>query len=335
MIMATQAVEQTLMSKKQNEELKKLKEKIKPDSDCLDDVNRWRSTRRRRSVGKQLDDLSLDPEGNSNPNKKGNPNLGQKRNPNIGPKGHPDLDQARDSKFDQKRYANFDPERNPNLDPKGNPSSRPLRVDPPFIPMTPRKKDTQEQIIVVSPKQRNEDSGLENSTPEVSPPGEKSRTHWRTQSASSGSDKAVPTSSSETMTQQRFISSKRSFAPSPPSVPSPPLEESPVAQSGSDLSFHQAQIQTEKNASASFFCKKDHSEAALCKAVVAQGALEEVSGTFKAVPNKKHGKFSSVRIEIEATRENHAKVAAVKTIPSKEIQRASAHFKPMCEVIDE
>ena len=185
-------------------------------------------------------------------------------------------------------------------------------------------QDSQEQIIIASPKQRNEnsqDSGLENSTPEVSPPGDQSRTRWRSESASSGSDKITQSSQPENMTQQRFVSSKRSLAPSPPT------EETPATQAFSNLSFQQPETQVERNASANFICRKDHSEAAICKAVVAQGALEEVSGTFKAVPSQKHGKFSSVRIEIEATRENHAKVAAVKTVPAKEFERASGHFK--------
>uniref|UniRef100_A0AC34QGY6 LIM zinc-binding domain-containing protein n=1 Tax=Panagrolaimus sp. JU765 TaxID=591449 RepID=A0AC34QGY6_9BILA len=199
-------------------------------------------------------------------------------------------------------------------------------------PKKPIRMDTQEQIIIASPNQRNEgsqDSGLENSTPEVSPPGAQTRAYWRTDSASpvSSADDSLANSRAkgENMTQ-RFASSKRSLAPSPPT------EE--TVQSLSSLSLHSTP-QFEQNTNANFLCRKDHSEAALCKAVVAQGALEEAFGTFKAVPSHKNGKFSSVRIEIEATRENHAKVAAVKTISTKETLRASGHFKPMCEMIDE
>uniref|UniRef100_A0AC34GN97 LIM zinc-binding domain-containing protein n=1 Tax=Panagrolaimus sp. ES5 TaxID=591445 RepID=A0AC34GN97_9BILA len=228
-----------------------------------------------------------------------------------------------------------------------------------FIP-----RDTQEQIIIASPKQQqkqhtegsSQDSGLENSTPEVSPPGAaqsslSSRNYWRNESESSlasfTSDKyhlgttaattttlttkPVLSTSAESMTQKHFVSAKRSLAPSPPT-------ETSAIQQFSSLTLETNPI--ECNANAKFICRKDYSEAAICKAVVAQGALEETSAKVKAIPMtirtaQTGGKYSSVRIEVEATRENHAKVAAIKSVSAKEHQKTSGHFKPMCELIDE
>jgi hypothetical protein len=226
-----------------------------------------------------------------------------------------------------------------------------------FIP-----RDTQEQIIIASPKQQqqqrtegsSQDSGLENSTPEVSPPGaaQSSRNHWRNESESSlssftsdkfhsGGTSAITTTTTTTkpvlpstesiMTQKNFVSTKRSLAPSPPN-------ETTAVQQFSSLTLETNQI--ECNANAKFLCRKDYSEAAICKAVVAQGALEETSAKVKAIPMtirtaQTGGKYSSVRIEVEATRENHAKVAAIKSVSAKEHQKTTGNFKPMCELIDE
>ena len=123
------------------------------------------------------------------------------------------------------------------------------------------------------------------------------------------------------MTQKRFVSAKRSLAPSPPT-------ESSTIQQFSSFNLETHPI--ECNANAKFICRKDYSEAAICKAVVAQGALEETSAKIKApltIRAAQTGKYSSVRIEVEATRENHAKVAAIKSVSTKEHQKTTGNFK--------
>lgn len=179
----------------------------------------------------------------------------------------------------------------------------------------------------------------------MSPPGaaQSSRNHWRNESESSLSSftsdkfhsggtsatitttttKPVLPSTESIMTQKNFVSTKRSLAPSPPN-------ETTAVQQFSSLTLETNQI--ECNANAKFLCRKDYSEAAICKAVVAQGALEETSAKVKAIPMtirtaQTGGKYSSVRIEVEATRENHAKVAAIKSVSAKEHQKTTGNFK--------
>uniref|UniRef100_A0A7E4ZQN1 LIM zinc-binding domain-containing protein n=1 Tax=Panagrellus redivivus TaxID=6233 RepID=A0A7E4ZQN1_PANRE len=226
----------------------------------------------------------------------------------------------------------------------------------PSVPM-----DSQEQVIIASPKpdEASEDSGLENTTPEVSPPGDpQSRTTWRHDSVSSdrsfssddkSSDSPIKEEFTEVTMKTRYLSSDKrsSLETSPPisedeaSLRSTLVHGTHVRDTYLHHDKHRAHdlrpTQLERSATANFMCRKDHNEAALCKAIVSQAALEEAKGTFRPAPLRtKSGKYNSVRIEIEANRENHARVAAVKTIHTSQKQTAQASiFKPMCELIEE